>query len=120
MFRNYQAATKQGVGFRLAFIPAEFSVPKTGEFDKAYMNALFDFAIARARTGYPWLTDVEGLVAVGGGTPAGEYAREVIRAHSRTVRSLPREPGTPEVRGRLAAAPVLEWSHLPAPRPGRG
>ncbi|MCU0725182.1 MAG: patatin-like phospholipase family protein [Planctomycetes bacterium] len=61
LLRNHRFTSEEGVGFRLAYIPGEFNAPKTGEFDQSYMNALFDFAYARARTGYPWHTNVSSL-----------------------------------------------------------
>jgi hypothetical protein len=54
ILRNYQFAMDAGVDFRLAYIPEEFQAPTEGPFDPKYMNALFDFAFARAKAGYPW------------------------------------------------------------------
>jgi hypothetical protein len=61
--RIYMTAVRDGVNFRLAFIPREFQAERQGEFDQAYMRALFDFAYQRARNGYPWLTAPPGLAA---------------------------------------------------------
>ena len=38
----------------LAFIDRDFTTPHVGEFDRAYMNALYDYGYAKARQGYPW------------------------------------------------------------------
>lgn len=55
LFRIYFTARRDGVGYNLAYIPASFAAPrKHGQFDTAYMRALFEFARKMARVGYPW------------------------------------------------------------------
>ena len=61
--RIYMTAVRDGVNFRLAFIPPEFQVVRKEEFDQTYMRALFEFAYQRAKNGYPWLTAPPGLAA---------------------------------------------------------
>ena len=61
--RIYMTAVRDGVNFRLAFIPPEFQVVRKEEFDQTYMRALFEFAYRRAKNGYPWLTAPPGLAA---------------------------------------------------------
>ena len=57
LFRMYETAGKNGVGFNLAYIPTDFDVQQKSSFDPAYMSALFDLAYSRAKSGYPWDKD---------------------------------------------------------------
>ena len=50
----YFIAQRDGVDYNLAYIGRDFAAPRAGDFDKAYMNALFDYAYQQARKGYPW------------------------------------------------------------------
>jgi predicted patatin/cPLA2 family phospholipase len=54
LLRIYFVTQRDGVDYNLAYIGRDFSVPHVGEFDKAYMNALFDYGYQQARHGYPW------------------------------------------------------------------
>lgn len=63
ILRNYQFAMEAHVAFHLAYIPEEFEVRSKESFDKTYMNALFDWAFARAKAGYPWLKEPVGMGA---------------------------------------------------------
>ncbi len=55
LFRIYYTAQRDGVDYNLAYIPASFTVKRTtGQFDTAYMRALFNYARDQARAGYPW------------------------------------------------------------------
>jgi len=54
LLRLYFVTQRDGVDYNLAYIGRDFSVPRAGDFDKAYMNALFDYAYQQARHGYPW------------------------------------------------------------------
>ena len=49
------SSARDNVDYNLAYIGSDFSVPRTGEFDKVYMNALFDYGYQKARHGYSWL-----------------------------------------------------------------
>jgi hypothetical protein len=55
LMRIYYTAQDEGIDYNLAYIGSDFDTPETGDFDKVYMNALFDFAYAKAEHGYPWL-----------------------------------------------------------------
>ena len=61
LYRIYTTTKRDGVQFRLAFIPNDFTEPHLSEFDRTYMNRLFDYARAKARSGYPWLKAPPGL-----------------------------------------------------------
>lgn len=50
----YLTARRDGIDYNLAYIPPEFSAPKTAEFDPVYMTALFELGRSRAAAGYPW------------------------------------------------------------------
>jgi hypothetical protein len=54
MYRIYATTRRDGVGFNLAYIEDDFNEPDVGEFDRNYMNKLFDYAMAKAAAGYPW------------------------------------------------------------------
>jgi predicted patatin/cPLA2 family phospholipase len=54
LLRIYFVTQRDGVDYNLAYIGRDFSTPHPGDFDKAYMNALFDYGYQQARHGYPW------------------------------------------------------------------
>jgi hypothetical protein len=54
IIRLQNTAARDGVDFNLAFIGRDFTVEHKDDFDTAYMRALFDYAFAKAKAGYPW------------------------------------------------------------------
>lgn len=54
LLRLYFVTQRDGVDYNLAYIGSDFAAPEAGDFDKAYMNALFDYAYQQARHGYAW------------------------------------------------------------------
>ncbi len=54
LLRIYFLSQRDGVDYNLAYIGSDFSAPEAGDFDKAYMNALFDYGYQQARHGYAW------------------------------------------------------------------
>jgi predicted acylesterase/phospholipase RssA len=54
LYRIYNTALSDNVGFNLAYIGSDFNEPHTEEFDTKYMNALFQYGYAHAIKGYPW------------------------------------------------------------------
>jgi hypothetical protein len=48
------AALRRGWTFRLTSIGDDFTVPEPAPFDRAYMNALFDYGLRRGRDGKAW------------------------------------------------------------------
>jgi hypothetical protein len=54
LYRIYNTAQSDDVGFNLAYIGSDFNEPHTEEFDTKYMNALFQYGYAHAIKGYPW------------------------------------------------------------------
>ena len=54
MYRIYLDCQRDGIDFKLAYIPEDFDLKPTEEFDPVYMGKLFDFAYELAKNGYPW------------------------------------------------------------------
>ncbi len=54
LYRIYAITQRDHVDYNLAFIPATFDKPHTSEFDKAYMQALFDTGYQMAEEGHEW------------------------------------------------------------------
>jgi predicted patatin/cPLA2 family phospholipase len=50
----YFIAQRDGVDYNLAYIGRDFKALSAGDFDKVYMNALFNYAYQQARKGYSW------------------------------------------------------------------
>jgi hypothetical protein len=55
LFRIYGTARRDGIDFKLAFIPSDFRAPRTEDFDQTYMRSLFEYAQnAASSSGYKW------------------------------------------------------------------
>jgi hypothetical protein len=54
LYRMFLRTRRDHVDFNLAYIRDDFAEPYKGPFDPGYMNSLFDYAYAQARTGYRW------------------------------------------------------------------
>lgn len=54
LYRIYLLAERDGIDFNLAYIGRDFHAERAGDFDPAYMGALFDYGYRLARNGYPW------------------------------------------------------------------
>lgn len=54
LLRVFYTLRDDGIDYNLAYIGADFTAPEDGEFDTAYMNALYDYAYQLAANGYPW------------------------------------------------------------------
>lgn len=54
LYRIYLQTCRDGLEFHLASIPPDFTAKSDGEFDRAYMQALFDLAYERSKAGYAW------------------------------------------------------------------
>ena len=55
--RVYATALRSGIGFHVAFVPADFSAPARGAFDPDYMKALYDAGFAKGNTPQPFLNE---------------------------------------------------------------
>ncbi len=64
LYRIYSLTQRDGVDYNLAYIPAEFKVPRTGDFDPGYMGKLFDFGYQMGAKGVPWAKHPPILVSV--------------------------------------------------------
>jgi predicted acylesterase/phospholipase RssA len=61
LYRIYSLSKVDGVDFNLAVIPGDFNVTRTEEFDRNYMNQLFDLGYDQGQRGYPWMKYPPGL-----------------------------------------------------------
>jgi predicted acylesterase/phospholipase RssA len=61
LYRIYATTKRDGVGLKLAFIQDDFVEPHTSEFDRDYMNKLFEYAQAKSKAGYPWRNGPPGF-----------------------------------------------------------
>ncbi len=61
IYRTYLVTQRDGVGFNLAYIGPDFKTPHKKEFDRHYMNALFNYARDLSRAGYPWAHSPPGF-----------------------------------------------------------
>ena len=56
LYRMYTNAQRDGIAFRVIWIPDTFTLKEPKPFDPAYMNALFDVGYKLGRAGIPWQT----------------------------------------------------------------
>ena len=63
VLRTYFVSRRDGVDYNLAYIGTDFSADKPGEFDQAYMQALFDYGYREAGDGRAWHKVPPGLRA---------------------------------------------------------
>jgi hypothetical protein len=54
VLRTYFVTQRDGVDYNLAYIGADFNATKTGEFDQAYMRALYAYGYDQAKAGRAW------------------------------------------------------------------
>jgi hypothetical protein len=66
LYRIYLGCQRDGIAYRLAYIPEDFRENPTEPFDPVYMQKLFDLGFARASGGYPWSSAPPGFGSVGG------------------------------------------------------
>ena len=62
LYRIYLGAKRDGITYRLAYIPSDFDLEAEEEFDPKYMRALFDLGYEMARDGYDWETSPPGVI----------------------------------------------------------
>lgn len=61
LMRIYFVTQRDGIDYNLAYIGGDFPATAAQEFDRAYMNALFNYAYQKARHGYSWEKIPPGL-----------------------------------------------------------
>lgn len=54
ILRTYFISLRDGVDYNLAYIGADFTLEKKGEFEQAYMQALFQYGYEQAKAGREW------------------------------------------------------------------
>ncbi|MDZ4735136.1 MAG: patatin-like phospholipase family protein [Rhodospirillaceae bacterium] len=54
VMRIYYMSKEEGIDFNLAYIGHDFATVEDGDFDQAYMQALYDYSYQQALNGYPW------------------------------------------------------------------
>jgi len=64
LYRIYTLSKMDGVDFNLAVIPEDFKVERKEEFDKNYMNQLFNLGYDLGSRGYVWMKYPPGLKQV--------------------------------------------------------
>ena len=60
MYRIYLGTRRDGLNYRLAFIPESFDAQPSEPFDSEYMNELFNLGYEMAREGYQWKSEPPG------------------------------------------------------------
>jgi predicted patatin/cPLA2 family phospholipase len=63
VLRTYFVSQRDGVDYNLAYIGADFSAPKAGEFDQTYMRALYAYGFQEGKDGRAWHKLPPGLQA---------------------------------------------------------
>ena len=63
VLRTYFVSRRDGVDYNLAYIGSDFTADRPGEFDQAYMQALFEYGYREARDGRAWRKVPPGLRA---------------------------------------------------------
>lgn len=67
VLRTYFISVRDGVDYNLAYIGSDFVAPeKKGEFDQAYMHALYDYGYRQAKAGKEWHKLPPGLAMAAG------------------------------------------------------
>jgi hypothetical protein len=61
LIRIFVVSTRDHMDFNLAFIPRDFNVPRTSDFNRQYMTALFDRGYQMGLQGYPWMKAPPGF-----------------------------------------------------------
>jgi hypothetical protein len=62
LYRIYAVCQRDGTDFNLAYIPRTFREPERTDFDRAYMQKLYDFGFQDAKAGYHWAKQPPMLV----------------------------------------------------------
>ena len=61
LFRIYVGTKRDGMDYKLAYIPSDFDAESESGFDPVYMRKLFDFAYELAKNGDPWVSEPPGF-----------------------------------------------------------
>ena len=63
LYRIFTVTRRDGVDFKLAFIPPTFTTPHKSDFDTPYMRALFELGYGMAEAGYSWYREPPVLLS---------------------------------------------------------
>lgn len=63
VLRTYFVSQRDKVDYNLAYIGRDFEAPKKGEFDQAYMNALYEYGVREIVEGRAWHKHPPGLAS---------------------------------------------------------
>jgi len=72
LYRIYLGCRRDGLDYRLAFIPPDFDAVSDEPFDSVYMRKLFDLGFEQARSGYAWADAPPGFEPPKGTRAAAE------------------------------------------------
>lgn len=61
LYQLYLITQRDGIGFNLAYIGNDFDANHPKEFDRTYMNSLFQYAYQKSMKGYHWQHKPPGL-----------------------------------------------------------
>lgn len=90
LYRIYQTTQRDHVEFNLAYIGADFKFPHAREFDRAYMNALYQYSYQLGKAGYPWAHTPPGYNA-----PIDEETERQSQRNQEARSKLPSLQGKP-------------------------
>jgi len=62
LYRIYAVCQRDGTDLKLAYIPKTFTEPERTDFDRVYMQKLYDFGFVDAKAGYHWAKQPPMLV----------------------------------------------------------
>jgi hypothetical protein len=57
LYRIFTITRRDGTDFNLTFIPDDFQVAHTADFDPTYMRKLYDYGFEKAAAGYKWMKE---------------------------------------------------------------
>ena len=90
LYRIYQTTQRDHVEFNLAYIGADFNFHHEREFDRPYMNALFQYGYQLGKAGYPWAHSPPGYNA-----PIDEETRRQSKRNQEALQGLSSSMFTP-------------------------
>lgn len=83
LYRIYQTTQRDHVAFNLAYIGADFNFHHEREFDRPYMNALYQYGYQLSRAGYPWVHTPPGYNA-----PIDEETRQQNKRNQEVLQGM--------------------------------
>ena len=83
LYRIFQTTQRDHVEFNLAYIGPDFNYPHEREFDREYMNALYQYGFNLGKAGYPW-----AHVPPGYNLPIDQESRKQINRNRQVLEKL--------------------------------